>query len=95
MVVEAIQGRIANDNVPNKESLDRIAAMRLGKEYRRIEIIIASSNPPALDRASFRSLESGRLKVYSTLPAEASRTTLPTTTVSALSGKCEQKPMPT
>lgn len=49
----------------------------------------------AIPRASFHRLESGRLDAYCTLSAAASRTTLPTTAVSALSGKCEQKPMPT
>ena len=34
-------------------------------------------------------------RTYSTLPAEFARTTLESTAVSDVAGKCEQKPMPT
>src|ERR1019366_6604793 len=44
---------------------------------------------------SFSSQAASVVPFYCTLPAEFSRTTLESTAVSDLSGKCEQKPMPT
>jgi hypothetical protein len=45
--------------------------------------------------ARFSSQAASAVPRYCTLPAEFSRTTLESTAVSDLSGKCEQKPTPT
>jgi hypothetical protein len=46
-------------------------------------------------RATFQQIMVDRVTGYRTLPAAFSSTTFESTAVSALSGRCEQKPMPT